>query len=205
MADEGLVRYVRERLGEGYSEQGIRQALRDHGHADRQIEEAFASIHRERARRFPVALIMLLLLAGAAALLLFFLLPLGPAGPLPQEPRAAEPGEGVVAIAERLREQDASPDETYYASVQAAEESARSVPDAILLCSANREVRYKNYCLQELAESWREARLCAVIGDAQQRDDCYLGLVFLGEEQHCADLRLESGRRTCDLLLGREA
>ena len=38
------------------------------------------------------------------------------------------------------------------------------------------------------------------IGDTQQRDDCYLGLIFLGEDQYCSKLILEQNKRVCEIL-----
>ncbi len=206
MVDEGLVRYVRERLGEGYQEAEIRAALAQHGHPQQAIDEAFQHIHREGKHNLliPALLFILILIA----LLLFLALRATPASPpvqnsTPQQNQSGPPSSSVLQQAAELKAESVNqtPDETYYATVQEAK-SGRSVSDAILLCSINKETNYKNYCLQEIAEAWREPRLCEVIGDISQRDDCYLGLIFDGEDQYCSRLQLEENKRVCDLLLG---
>ncbi len=207
MADEELVRYVQERLDEGYDERKIRKTLEDEGRTAPEIDKAFRHARKSRGPNLLIPLALIILIALSAAL--YFGLQGTMPGPPPPETGGAEtpspPSTGALALAERLTTDSASksPDETYYETVQAAEQEARGVADAILLCGVNGEVRYRNYCLQEIAESWREPRLCEVIGDAEQRDDCYLGLVFLGEDQYCAKLLIEEKQRICANLLGK--
>jgi len=208
VVDEGLVRYVRERLGEGYQEAEIRAALAQHGHPQEAIDEAFRHIHREGKHTLLPFVLLLLLIAGVVLFLL-----LRQSAPSHHQAPALNQTPGVksvpatssaLALAEQLKTQSSnqSEDETYAATVKAAVANGQSVADGILLCSINKETSYKNYCLQELAKEWREPRLCGVIGDIAQRDDCYLGLVFEGEDQYCSKLQLEENKRVCDLLLG---
>jgi len=212
VVDEGLVQYIRQRLGEGYNEEHIREVLQTHGHDPKTVDNAFASLHRER-KHLPVLAILLVLLIGAAVIIFFLVKPSPePNGPGGSDDPSREtivtppsqPTTGVVSIAESLSLNAASqtPDETYYATVQAASKSASTVADGILLCSVNKELSYKNYCLIELADQRRNADYCVVIGDVQQRDDCYLKLILKGEDQYCASLRLDENKRVCDILLG---
>jgi len=201
-----MVRYVQERLSEGYAESKIRKALENEGHAVLDIDKAFQYARTSKGPNLLIPLAVLILLGLAVAIYLW----LQAANPGPQPPGTGgkgsslsePPSTSALAVAERLKMGNATSDETYYETVQAAEQQARGVSDAILLCGVNADVRYRNYCLQEIAESWREPRLCEVIGDAEQRDDCYLGLVFLGEDQYCTKLLIKEKQQICATLLG---
>ncbi len=204
--DDGLVRYIKERLGEGYKESHIREVLYQHGNSQESVDAAFGDIHRLHATPLvPLLLVALLLVIGV---LLFFLLrpESGSPGAPPIEPvtPAPKPTSDALSVADRLLKEQAtqSEDETYYATVKAATSVAASTADGILLCSVNKRTAYKNYCLQKLAEERRLATYCEIIGDARQRDECYLGLIWQGEDQYCAKLILEENKRICSLLLG---
>jgi len=160
MIDDGLVRYIKERLGEGYNESQIRDVLAQHGHSAQSVDAAFHRIHRLHTPRILPFLLVLLLLAAVAAFLL--LRPDVPAAPPMTEPpernttgsTTGPASPGAVGIAERLLEerQNRTADETYYATVQAALKTGGTISDGILICSANEQTTYKNYCLQQLAE-----------------------------------------------------
>ena len=209
MVDDGLVRYIKERLGEGYKEPHIRDVLYAHGHSEENVEEAFNYIHRIHPKLpvIPIA-IALILIAGAA---FYFFWPAASQQPVIQGPEnvtappvTTQPTTGTVSLAEQLKLAAANqtPDETYAATVSAASANAATAADGILLCSINRDVTYKDYCLQELAKERKEPAYCEVIGDVKQRDDCYLQLILQGEDQYCGKLILAESKKVCDLLLG---
>jgi hypothetical protein len=209
VVDEGLLKYIKERLGEGYKEEHIRQVLLEHGHTPKDVDEAFKHLHQLGGSK---ALVMLLVLLLAAVAVIVFLL-LRPGAEQPQRnpdgnvtvPRPEPASSGVLAIASALKENltGKRSDEVYYETLNAAVGNARSVGDGILLCSINQEMMYKNYCLTELAGERKEAAFCDIIGDVSQRDSCYLQLVIAGEDQYCSELLLEESKRTCDILLRR--
>lgn len=202
-ADEGLVRYIKERLGEGYKEQQVRQLLLQRGQTEQSIDAAFGQLRRLHGPRIVLPLFLLLLVAIGVVLYLVLQREAPPQPALINRSQPSQPAAtGTVALAEKLLKAAAnqSPDQVYYATVQAAAGDAATVADGILLCSVNKEVTYKNYCLQQLAEQRREAAYCDVIGDAKQRDDCYLALILKGEDQYCARLLLDDSKRVCTLL-----
>jgi hypothetical protein len=203
-ADEGLVRYIKERFGEGYNEQQVRQALLQAGHSEQSIDAAFGQLRRFHGPKLIVPFILLLLIAIGVVLYLLLLQQKAPPPPAPlnNSPPSQPAATGTVALAEKLLKAAAnqSSDQVYYATVQAAAGDAATVADGILLCSVNKELTYRNYCLQQLAEQRREAGYCEVVGDAKQRDDCYLALILKGEDQYCAKLLLDDSKRVCTLL-----
>ncbi len=209
MVDDGLVRYIKERLGEGYKEPHIRDVLFAHGHSEESVDEAFRYLHRLQPR-VPVIpiLIGLILVAGVA---FYFFWPTASQQPVLQGPEnvtappaPTQPTTGVVSLAEQLKLAAANqtPDETYAATVNAATTNAATAADGILVCSVNSDITYKDYCLQELAKQRKEPAYCEVIGDVKQRDDCYLQLILEGEDQYCSKLILAESKKVCDLLLG---
>ena len=204
--DEGLVRYIRERLGEGYAEEHVRKALLEHGHAQEQVDDAFTHIHHEKPPKILLSALVIILIIGAVTIFLVLkpntMLP-QPQPPIEQQPEpVGPPSNDIIELAADLKSftYEKTADETYYLTVETATTKAASTADAILICSINEDITYKNYCLQEMAETRRKAAFCDVIGDTQQRDDCYLGLVFLGEDQYCSKLVLEQNKRVCDIL-----
>lgn len=207
MADEGLVRYIKERLGEGYTEQQVRQVLRQHGNDERTVEEAFGAIHRLHGSHLAVPVILFFLVVIGVVLFFAFSKPDPVAPPVTptQKTPDLQPASSVVAIAEQLslQRQNKTAEEMYILTVGAAKSKADSVADGILLCSVNKEITFKNYCLQDLAVEERDAAYCDIVGDAKQRDDCYLGLILEGEDQYCAKLVLDESKKVCDVLLGR--
>ncbi len=206
MVDQGLVRYIRERRGEGYHEDHIRKALHEHGHDQSTVDDAFHHVHRQEPVK-PILPILIILLIGLGVLLFFLFRPDGTVEPLPVINETPQPGPAsgnVVEIAAQLKVDSVNqtPDEIYLSTVLASTAHAGSVADGILLCSINEELTYKNYCLQEMAETRRDPEYCEVIGNAGQRDDCYLGLILAGEDQYCGQLLLEENQRVCEILLG---
>jgi hypothetical protein len=202
-ADEGLVRYIKERLGEGYREQQVRQALLQGGHSEQSIDAAFGQLRRFHSPRLILPFLLLLLIAAGVVLYLGLQHETPPQPtPLNHSQPSQPAATGTVALAEKLLKAAAnqSPDQVYYATVQAAAGDAATVADGILLCSVNKELAYRNYCLQQLAEQRREAAYCEVVGDAKQRDDCYLALILKGEDQYCSKLLLDDSKRVCTLL-----
>ncbi|MBR9692556.1 hypothetical protein GOV07_01350 [Candidatus Woesearchaeota archaeon] len=204
--DEGLVRYIRERLGEGYAEEHVQKALLEHGHGQPEIDNAFTHIHHEKPPKILLSALLVILVIGAVAIFLALTpdtTPLPPQPPVEQQPEhVGPPSNDIIELAADLKSftKEKTADETYYLTVETASTKAASTADAILICSINEDIIYKNYCLQEMAETRRKAAFCNVIGDTQQRDDCYLGLVFLGEDQYCSKLVLEQNQRVCDIL-----
>gem|GEM_PF-1956042 len=206
MADEGLVRYIRERLGEGYKEDYIRDVLETHGHGQKEVDEAFRSIHRSNGK-LPIIPILIILVLIAAGIFLFLKLqaPVEREPPPPVLPNTSierQPAKNVMELAEELKAKNAnlSADQVYFETVKAANENAVTVADGALLCSANRDTQYKNYCFQELGASKKEPAYCDLIGVIKERDACYLKIILTGEDQYCARLVLEESKRTCALL-----
>lgn len=209
MVDQGLVQYIRERLGEGYKEDYIREALRNHNHSEESIDEAFNHIHRVHGSH-PLTIILLLLLLASVGVGAFLFLSGDSPEPAPQEPEPEplpeppKPSSSIVELAGQLKAQAAelSPDELYAESVTMATAKARTVGDGVLLCSVNTEIKYKNWCLSELADARTEPEYCGLIGDAEQRDQCYLLIIVAGEDQYCNKLVLEENKDICAYLLG---
>lgn len=203
MVDEGLVRYIRERLGEGYKEDNIRAALLQHGHGEAEISEAFGNIHRSTGK--PLLLILIGLI-GIGLVLFFLLRPTADQPPIKQEPTPTVeiPNDNVITLAAQMKKESANktPDEVYYETVQTATSTKRSESEGVLLCSVNENTTYKNYCLTELASQQRDVDFCKLIGSLEQRDDCLLTLILDGEDQYCPELILEENKEVCRILLG---
>lgn len=220
MVDQSLAAYVRDRLREGYTEEGIRTALLQGGHPSADIEGAIGAARRPPGGHHALLIVLLLVVVGVVAFLL--LRPdsdptgggsgsgsgsgTGTGGSGSGTGSTGPPSTGALSLAEELqktaRSGSLTPDEVYYETVRAARANAANVADGILFCSVNEEHLYKNYCLQEMAEERRDAAYCAFIGDIKQRDDCYLALIFAGEDQYCAELILDESKGVCDILLG---
>lgn len=210
MVDEGLVQYIRERLGEGYKEQEIRAALQGHGHPDAVINEAFNRIHRSHKGN-PLIVILILVVLIMVGILIFLLLKPGEPSKPSEEIAGEQPSDelpaatdDIVSIAATLKKKrvNLTADELYYETVEEATTNAKNIGDGILICSINRDPVYKNWCLTELADQQVEAEYCTLIGEAKQRDECYLAIIMQGEDQYCEKLVLEEHKRVCDLLLG---
>jgi hypothetical protein len=73
VADEGMVRYIRERLGEGYKEAEIRAALQGHGHPDTVIDDAFSMIHKSQKSN-PLLIVLVLLILIMIGVIAFLVL-----------------------------------------------------------------------------------------------------------------------------------
>lgn len=201
VADQGLLRYIRERLSEGYSEEEIREALLSSNHeADAVAEALHAANHHARA--LPV-IFGLLVLIGIGVSLFLYLQPatVEPIVQQPTQPIPKPPSQGVITLASELQQQELEGRELYYRSVELAVLNARTSGDGILICSVNEDIVEKNYCLSELAGERRDPLFCEIIGDTRQRDDCYLGLILDGEDQYCQELILNENQQVCDILL----
>jgi hypothetical protein len=206
VADEGMVRYIRERLGEGYKEAEIRAALQGHGHPDTVIDDAFSMIHKSQKSN-PLLIVLVLLILIMIGVIAFLVLqeeeappPVENTTPTVQAPTS----QSVIEIAADLKEQRATleEDELYYETVEIGSKETKNVGDGILICSLNRNTNYKNWCLIELADQQVEPEYCTIISNPKQRDECYLTIIMHGEDQYCSKLLLDENKRVCELLLG---
>ena len=138
--DEGLVRYIRERLGEGYAEEHVRKALLEHGHGQAQIDDAFTHIHHEKPPKILLSALVIILVIGAVTIFLT-LRPdteLPPQPPVEQQPEpVGPPSNDIIELAADLKSftKEKTADETYYLTVETATTKAASTTDAILICS----------------------------------------------------------------------
>ena len=85
------------------------------------------------------------------------------------------------------------------------EESISALPSAtfdegVISCSKNSALALRYVCLQVGARLHRDPAYCEIIGGAEERDDCYLGLLLSGNKGYCSKILNPKNQALCAAL-----